>query len=171
MIERAIATVLTPLSVSNDALTARVEVCERARGADDAVTALKADLVGLHKDVDELMSTDLSMLFGSVNIPDVLSSDIPACSEVPPATTGKEVRADDSVTKPEAKTNVEQLGVTDEGVYDDLPYLDGAMVPIAVQASSRDVSMVGSSGAKDVDTPGIDTQTKGVVDMHTSPQA
>jgi len=56
------------------------------------VTALKAAIAELGKDVDQLKSTDMSMIFGTVEIPD-----IPADSDVPPATTGDEVRADEVV--------------------------------------------------------------------------
>ena len=43
--------------------------------------------------------------------------------------------------------------------------LEGAMVYTVVQASFRDVSMVGSSGAKDVETLGTNAQIEGVLDM------
>uniref|UniRef100_M1DVQ0 Integrase core domain containing protein n=1 Tax=Solanum tuberosum TaxID=4113 RepID=M1DVQ0_SOLTU len=54
----------------------------------------------------------------------------------------------------QASSNEEQLGVTNAAIYDDLVDLEGAMVYTVMHASFQDVSMVGSSGAKDVETLG-----------------
>uniref|UniRef100_M1DVN7 Polyprotein protein n=1 Tax=Solanum tuberosum TaxID=4113 RepID=M1DVN7_SOLTU len=75
MIERALTDVVTPLSLTIDALTARI--------------ALK--------------STDISMVFGSVEIPD-----IPVDPDVPLATTGDEVQTEEvAAAKSEAETDEE----------------------------------------------------------------
>lgn len=73
MIERAIVAVLIPFIASIDVFTIRVEICEIGQGETDVLMTLKVDLVGLRKDVDELKSTHLSILFGTVDIPDSLS--------------------------------------------------------------------------------------------------
>uniref|UniRef100_M1D8L8 Polyprotein protein n=1 Tax=Solanum tuberosum TaxID=4113 RepID=M1D8L8_SOLTU len=54
MIERALTAALTPLSVSIDPLAARIDVCERGQGANDEVTTIKATIIELRKDVDQL---------------------------------------------------------------------------------------------------------------------
>ncbi|KAG5615310.1 hypothetical protein H5410_015134 [Solanum commersonii] len=87
MIERALTAGVTPLSVSINALVARIAVCERGQGANDEVTTLKAGIVELRKDVDQLQCTNMSMIFGTVEI-----ADMPAETDVPAATTGYEVR-------------------------------------------------------------------------------
>ncbi|KAG5630622.1 hypothetical protein H5410_002339 [Solanum commersonii] len=142
MIKRDIVAALTPFLASIDALAAIVEVCERGRGVDTEVTTLKANLARLCKDVDQLKSIDHSMLFCTVDIPDVTNSDIPSCSDVPPDTTGDEVRADDIGAASEAEMNEEQLADREEVAYEDMVDLEGAMYETARQASLRDTSMV-----------------------------
>uniref|UniRef100_M1DSL1 Polyprotein protein n=1 Tax=Solanum tuberosum TaxID=4113 RepID=M1DSL1_SOLTU len=60
--------------------------------------------------------------------------------------------------------------VEDEAVYKDMSNLEGAMFETARQASLRDTSMAGSSGAKVDETPGTDAYTNGVAEMQTSPR-
>ncbi|XP_049410663.1 uncharacterized protein LOC125873857 [Solanum stenotomum] len=82
MVERALIAVVTPLGVCIDALATMIVMCERGQGATDEVTTLKAAIAELRKDVDQLKSTDMSMIFGTMEIPD-----IPANCDVPSATT------------------------------------------------------------------------------------
>uniref|UniRef100_M1DYT4 Polyprotein protein n=1 Tax=Solanum tuberosum TaxID=4113 RepID=M1DYT4_SOLTU len=66
IIESALTAVVTPLRKCIDALTAWIEVCERGQRATDKVTALKATIAELRKDVNQLKSIDMSMIFGTV---------------------------------------------------------------------------------------------------------
>jgi len=68
MIERSLTNVMTPLSVFIDALATRIAVCEKGQGATNEVMALKAAIAELRNDVDQLKSTDMSMIFGTVKI-------------------------------------------------------------------------------------------------------
>jgi len=80
-------------------------VCEKGQRVTDEVTTMKADITELWKDVDQLKSTDMSLIFGMVEIPDGPSTNVPAYFDVPPATTGDEVRADDTAIELEDETN------------------------------------------------------------------
>ncbi|WMV59359.1 hypothetical protein MTR67_052744, partial [Solanum verrucosum] len=86
MIEWVLATALAPIRavmrenidlieghmLALDALTLKVESCEQGRGDSSIVTTLKGDVVGLCKDFYELKSTNLLILFGTVEIPNIL---------------------------------------------------------------------------------------------------
>jgi len=67
--------------------------------------------------VDQSKSTDMSMIFGTVEIPDDQGTDIPAYYDIPSATTGYEVRVDDVATEFEAETDEEQFGVQEKTTY------------------------------------------------------
>ncbi|KAG5571631.1 hypothetical protein H5410_061397 [Solanum commersonii] len=71
----------------------------------------------------------MSLIFGIVEIPDDLDTDILACSDLPLTTTGDEVRADDVVVK---LINEEQLDVPKETTYVGLTDVGEAMVHSAV---------------------------------------
>ncbi|KAG5631382.1 hypothetical protein H5410_003099 [Solanum commersonii] len=89
MIQTALADAVTPLSATIDTLASRIMVCECSQGDTKEVMALKAAIAALCNDVDQLKSTDMSMIFGTVDILDV--------QNMPPATTGDEVRVEDAV--------------------------------------------------------------------------
>nr|AAV31172.1 polyprotein protein, identical [Solanum tuberosum] len=103
-----------------DTFTVRVEACEQGHDDSTTLTTLKADIVGMRKDVDELKSTDLSMLFGIVEILDIPSTDVPPSSEIPPATTIGDVAMETVDAEFEIETDEEELGVREEAVYNDL---------------------------------------------------
>lgn len=75
------------------------------------MTVLRAIIVELRRDVDQLKSTDMPMIFGNVEIPNDLDTDILACSNVPPTTIEDEVRADEVAIESEAETDEDQLSV------------------------------------------------------------
>ncbi|XP_049399732.1 uncharacterized protein LOC125863766 [Solanum stenotomum] len=131
MIERAINAAMTPLQAFINALIMRFEIYDRGQGVTTEVTTLKADVFKLRKDVDHLRSTDFTSLFGMVEIPADSSVETPACSEVPPATTGDDTRADVDVVESEAEIDEEQLEVRYKIVCEDLVDLKGAMFKTA----------------------------------------
>ncbi|XP_049399707.1 uncharacterized protein LOC125863728 [Solanum stenotomum] len=136
MIERALLAALTPLQTSIDDLTVRVATCESRQRVTLEVTALKAEVADLRKDVDYLKSTDFTSFLEAVD-----DMDAPANSEIPLATTG-DLRERDIV------------------VYDDLADLEDAMFETARQTSLRDTSMVVCSGVVAADvTSGTDSPT------------
>ncbi|KAG5571456.1 hypothetical protein H5410_061222 [Solanum commersonii] len=151
IIERAITTALTPLRESIDALTMRVEVCERGQGITTEVKALKAEVSKLRKDVDHLKSKEFTLLFELARIPHVPSADILVYAQVPPTTMEDVV-----VVEYEAETDEEQLEVRDAVVYEDMSNLEGAMFEITRQASLRDTTMEGSNAATINETSGTD---------------
>lgn len=63
------------------------------------------------------------MFYGRVKILEVSSKDIPCSSEVPPGTTGDEIRVGDVEVESEEETNEEQLGVREDYLAD----FEGAM--------------------------------------------
>ncbi|XP_049410659.1 uncharacterized protein LOC125873854 [Solanum stenotomum] len=128
MIEKAFSDVVTPLSADIDALAARIVVCERGQEATEEVTVLKAAIAVLRRDVDQMWSTDMSMIFGTVEIPDVLIE-----LDMPSATIGDDVRAEEVVDlESEAETDEEMVGVAEEVSYEGLTETEEAMVDATV---------------------------------------
>ncbi|XP_049406247.1 uncharacterized protein LOC125869885 [Solanum stenotomum] len=127
MIERDITDVLTLLKASIDGLSARVDVCEREHGVSTEVIALKVNVSELRKEVNQLKSTDFTPLFGTVEIHNDLSAEIPACVEVPLATTKDDIMQDVVAAEYEAETNEEHLAERDAAIYEGMANLEGAM--------------------------------------------
>ncbi|XP_049385472.1 uncharacterized protein LOC125849431 [Solanum stenotomum] len=108
MVERDILAALTPLRVSIDTLTARVETYKSLQGATSEVTSLRAEVANLRKDVDYLKSTDFTSLFELTEDRNALT-----ISKMPPATT-RDVPIDNIATdESEAETDEEHLGERD----------------------------------------------------------
>ncbi|KAG5605203.1 hypothetical protein H5410_026695 [Solanum commersonii] len=111
MIQTALDDTVTPLSSTIDPLATNIAVCKRGQGATDEVTTLKADIVVLQSDVDRLKSTDISMIFGIVEIPDV--------SELLPATTRDGSRVEEATDlESEAEANKEMHEMAEEASYE-----------------------------------------------------
>ncbi|XP_049410647.1 uncharacterized protein LOC125873840 [Solanum stenotomum] len=102
MINRALTTALTAFRDSINSLMVMIDVCERGT---HEVTTLKAAIAELRKYVDQLKSTDMSLIFGTVEIPNDQDTYIPVNSNMPLANTGDEVRVDDATVESEAETN------------------------------------------------------------------
>ncbi|KAG5595150.1 hypothetical protein H5410_036382 [Solanum commersonii] len=70
------------------------------------VTTLKAEVVGLRKDLDYLKSSDFTSLLETTD-----DMDTPETSEISPATTGDVHRDDKAVDESDAETNEEQIEI------------------------------------------------------------
>ncbi|XP_015078324.1 uncharacterized protein LOC107022146 [Solanum pennellii] len=125
------------------ALTVRVEEYEKMQGDTIAVMTLKDYIVLLCRDVEKLKSTNLSILFGTAEILEMLSINVSDNSEVLATNTIYVIRIDYVDVEFEAEINEEQLRVKYEAFFDYLEYIEGAMVDTSVQASLRDISIVG----------------------------
>ncbi|KAK4733833.1 hypothetical protein R3W88_008094 [Solanum pinnatisectum] len=76
---------------------------------------------------------------------DACGQAVTASLEIPPATTIEDVDREGATVESEPGIDEEELSVRDADMYDDLANLEGAMVETVVQASLREISMVGSS--------------------------
>uniref|UniRef100_M1DXX2 Polyprotein protein n=1 Tax=Solanum tuberosum TaxID=4113 RepID=M1DXX2_SOLTU len=107
--------------------------------------------------MDKLNSIDMLMIFGTVEIPAV-----PVDPNVPPVTTGDEVKTEKVVaTESEDKTGEEMVVADEEAFYEGLTENEEAIVDAAVQISLADTPTVEPSEVGTVDvTPGTDAQVQ-----------
>ncbi|XP_049368424.1 uncharacterized protein LOC125833323 [Solanum verrucosum] len=152
--------------VAFDALTSRVEACEKTDHNFADLTTLKDDITCLRQDVDELKSIDISMLWGGVDIPKDPSSEmpiIPDVSEIPLASvTGDATAFDKDGESDTPETDDEEIEACEDAVYEDLEDLEGDCLQVSMEALVHDTLIVGSSESKP--TEGIVAQPSRVGD-------
>lgn len=168
MITRAIEATFTPIrdeikgkhetllsyGVILDTLTARINEREKAEGNFVELT-IKGNIVGLRKDVEELNSTYISMLWNDVTIPKG------HVTEIHPATVIDGVETIVGADYETSETDEEELGVAVEQVDDDknddlhfeLEDLEEVMVQVSIEVSICDTSTIWSSGSKPTEEP------------------
>ncbi|XP_049388204.1 uncharacterized protein LOC125852521, partial [Solanum stenotomum] len=107
----------------------RVEACEQGGRQSHNVTTFRVDIAELRRDVDDLKSIYFSILFDTVDLPEVSSLEMPAISEIPPAPVTGDATLDNKGDESDTPdTYEEELGNREVVVYDDLEDLEGAMV-------------------------------------------
>uniref|UniRef100_M1DPG1 Polyprotein protein n=1 Tax=Solanum tuberosum TaxID=4113 RepID=M1DPG1_SOLTU len=154
-----------------------------AHSADRHATRLEASIPGMIQTAlanvvtllsatiaTRITSTDMSMIFGTVKIPDV--------PDMPPATTGDEVRVEEAIDpKSEAKMDKEMLEVAEEVSYEGLTETEEAMIDVVVHTSLADTQLADPSATtvpfevtSSIDAqilstiPGTDAQANGVTE-------
>ncbi|KAG5585939.1 hypothetical protein H5410_046373 [Solanum commersonii] len=122
MIKKALIDTMTPLSLSINALATWIAVCKQGLGATEEVMALKAATAELRRDMDQLMSTYMSMIFRTVEFPDMLVD-----LDMPLSTTG------------------DKLSVDEEDSFEGLIEVEEAIIDSIVHISLSDTTMAGLS--------------------------
>ncbi|KAG5630847.1 hypothetical protein H5410_002564 [Solanum commersonii] len=135
MIQTALADPVIPLSATIDALADRIAVCKCGQGATEEVTTLKAAISALSSNVDQLKSTNKSMVFGMVDIPNV--------PEIPLATSADE------------ETSYEGLTDIEEAIVDAVVQASLVDTPLVIQGTDAQVH---------IDAPGTDAQRNEVTE-------
>ena len=104
---------LNEYGVSFPKLTSRVELCENEKGDTEELTAIKANIAELKKDVDTLKSTDVQMLWGDIEINEPSVETTPQAPSVQPSRAEAEdeevlLRSSDDEVDEEREKSVDQ---------------------------------------------------------------
>lgn len=131
-----------------DALTLRVEACERSDHKATDLIAMRVDIVGLRCDMEELKSLDICMFYGWVDILESSSSNVLDVSKIPlTIMIGDVALVVDGYKSDASEADEKDLVTREEAVYKELKDLKGDLVQLATEASLRDISMIGPIGS------------------------
>ncbi|XP_049364342.1 uncharacterized protein LOC125829122 [Solanum verrucosum] len=113
MIESAILATLTLLQTFVDALMVRITTCENRQGKSSEVSALKAEVADLRKDVDYLKTIDFGSLIERED-----DLDVPETSGIPLATTRYVQRGGTTDDDSDVGTDEELLATPEEEIVE-----------------------------------------------------
>jgi len=119
-------------------LTSRVEECEKREGDTEELKAMKANIAVLQTDMDLLKSTNINILWGTIEVDDPHAESIPTVPQVQPSRVEAEdeeieIRSSDDEEDAERERSVEET-------YESLADLEDAAFQTAIDQTLRDTS-------------------------------